>query len=110
MKISSDYLISLDKIVEKLITVLPTDISDDEILNLERLLNDIYRNQLDLHESIDLESAIIEALSQASELSDRIKKNLALVRDASFFLSLKKLPRLLRVIRLYLYDQQNQLR
>ena len=105
MNITGDYLHSLDKYIEKLITIVPTDISDNEILNLESLLNDVYRYQLDLHGSTDLEDAIIEALSQASELSDRIKKNPNLVRDTGFFSSLKKLPRLLKVIRFYLEDQ-----
>lgn len=106
----NDYLISLDQYIEKMVALVPTDISDIDVLDLESLLNDIYRYQLSLRSSVDLENAIIEALSQVSELSDRIKKKPDLLRDTSFFSSLKKLPRLLRVIRLYLNDQQNQLR
>lgn len=87
MTVTSDYLHSLDEYIEKLIAIVPTNISDNEVLNLESLLNDIYRYQLDLNGSTDLENAIIDALSQASELSDRIKKKPTLFRETSFFIT-----------------------
>jgi len=106
MTSAAHYLQLLDKYSEKLVTIVPTNIPDSEILELEGFLNDLYQYHLRLGNSADLDDAIIQALSQASELSYKIKKGSDFTRDSSFFSLLKKLPRLLKVIRLYLEDHQ----
>ena len=100
------YLQLLDEFSEKLVTTVPTSIPDSEILELEGMLNDLYQYHMNLGGAADLEDAIIQALSQASELSYKIKKNPKAARDSSFFSLLKKLPRLLKVIRFYLEESQ----
>ena len=106
MNKTNNYLQVLDNYIEKLVTSVPSDIPDSEIIDLENILNEIYQYHLNLGGSADLNDAIVQALSQASELSYKIKKSPNLIRDSSFFSILKKMPRLLKVIRLYLEDQQ----
>lgn len=103
---ANQYLALLEAYSEKLVTAVPTNLPDDEIVELEGFLNDLYQYHLGLGGSTDLEDAIIQALSQASELAYKVKKNPKAARDSAFFSSLKKLPRLLKVIRFYLEEPQ----
>ena len=90
-----------------LLNLKPSQIKDQDILDLEALLSDAYFHAYQEGWSADIQDAILDGLAHASELSAAIqyKPNQPLTRD--FYRNLKKFVGFFQIIAVFLADEKN---
>jgi hypothetical protein len=95
------FLVSFDKYIERFHKSLPSEITEAEILVLEKLINDLYLDMIEKQYPQDLEDAVIDALGLTSALVDEINRNKNQNRSPEFFKTIKRLANLLKLIQYY---------
>lgn len=88
-----DYSDLLESVGNFFIETLPSDLGDEDILNVEQMLNELYIKSWTKGSSSTLHSQLQDALGKAAELSSTIKTKSP--RRDSFFKTAKKLGEVL---------------
>lgn len=97
------YSSLLNGVATNLLCQLPSQIIDKDVQELEVILNDLYIQAYQNNWPTDLQEAVLEALSRASELCDGINKGRpGKPRGKEFFRSIKRFVRLLQMIAIFL--------
>jgi hypothetical protein len=97
------YSSLLNGVANNLLGQLPSQVMDTDVIELEGMLNELYRKAYQEDWPTDLQEAVLEALCRASELSDGIQKGRqGRPRGKEFFRSIKKFVRLLQMIAIFM--------
>jgi hypothetical protein len=92
-----------------LLSMRPSHIMDQDIINLETMLNDAYLYANQCEWSMDIQNAILSGLAQATELSDLVQKNPGQPRNKHFYREIKKIVNFLQITAVFLIDESGTL-
>jgi hypothetical protein len=106
-KIERDYENLLSQIANNLLILLPSQFTEADILELEKILNELYGYSYARDWPLKLQEAILEALSRASELSYLIQNSDENI-ERKFFKTLKQLAPILYMISAHLGSNQDK--
>jgi hypothetical protein len=99
---NKDYQRLLTSIADNLMTMAPSQFIKKDVLDLERILNELYATSYMDAWPLEIQKAILKALSRASEITYLIEHGGDKMIDRNFFETLKQFGPILYMISAHL--------